>query len=135
MTVNGVLWRTVEHAFQANKTFNKEWQNKILTAITAREAKALGKQLKTLGLLRPDWHEVSLLIMHHLVLLKFTFFTEYRNVLLSTGDDPIVEGNWWHDNFWGECSCEKCSNIEKFNHLGLILVRVRKMLRINAVLN
>lgn len=135
MIINDVLWKTVEHVFQANKTFDKEWQKRILSAETPAEAKTLGKQLKTLGLVRPDWQDVNILIMHNLVLLKFTLFAEYRNILLSTGEDRIIEGNYWHDNFWGECSCARCSNVEKFNHLGQILTNVRKMLRINAILN
>lgn len=31
----------------------------------------------------------------------------------------------WHDNFWGNCTCVKCENIEGQNWLGKLLMKVR----------
>lgn len=39
----------------------------------------------------------------------------------------IVEGNYWHDNYWGNCTCDKCKNIEGQNKLGKILMKIRMM--------
>ena len=38
--------------------------------------------------------------------------------LLKTGKEELVEGNTWHDNYWGNCTCEKCKNIAGQNKLG-----------------
>ena len=37
--------------------------------------------------------------------------------LLLTGDKKLIEGNKWHDNFWGNCTCKKCENVEGKNML------------------
>ena len=26
----------------------------------------------------------------------------------SNQDKDIIEGNYWHDVYWGQCTCEKC---------------------------
>ena len=36
----------------------------------------------------------------------------------------LIEKNYWHDNFWGVCTCGKCSTGK--NHLGTILIQVRE---------
>lgn len=46
---------------------------------------------------------------------------QLKEMLLSTGNADIIEGNYWHDNFWGQCSCEKCVGKGK-NNLGKILM-------------
>ena len=50
--------------------------------------------------------------------------------LLATGDEYLEEGTTgWHDNIWGNCSCEKCKNIPGENRLGKILMRIREELK------
>jgi hypothetical protein len=88
-----------------------------------RQAKRAGRQL----ILRPDWEDAKLDIMYQLVLEKFSKDPVLRQRLLDTGDALLVEGNWWHDQFWGNCTCGKrpqCAG-EGENHLGLILMAVR----------
>lgn len=46
--------------------------------------------------------------------------------LIGTGNETLIEGNWWHDNFWGACSCPKCEKKRKHNNLGKILMYVRE---------
>jgi hypothetical protein len=48
-------------------------------------------------------------------------------MLLSTGDMELTESNWWHDNFWGVCTCNKCKDGE--NNLGKILMDIRLNLK------
>jgi predicted NAD-dependent protein-ADP-ribosyltransferase YbiA (DUF1768 family) len=33
-------------------------------------------------------------------------------LLLKTGKHILVEGNAWHDYFWGACSCLKCRSMD-----------------------
>ena len=48
--------------------------------------------------------------------------------LLSTSNATLVEGNWWHDNFWGDCYCPKCKGIPGANTLGRLLMELRSKL-------
>jgi hypothetical protein len=88
------------------------------------EAKRAGRRVK----LRSDWEEVKDNIMYELVLAKFSKYEDIRKVLLSTGDDEIVEVTTWHDLYWGVCGCPNCQGGGK-NMLGKILMRVRDELR------
>ena len=54
---------------------------------------------------------------------------ELRTKLLATGNRVLVEGNYWHDNFWGECTCEKCKATQKAeNWLGKLLMERRDLI-------
>ena len=57
---------------------------------------------------------------------------ELRDLLLATGDEELVEGNYWHDNEWGNCTCPRCKNIPGKNKLGKLLMQVREEIKNNA---
>ena len=118
-------WRTVEHAFQAQKTFIEAEQELIRSAPTPGKAKRLGRKI---SFFRPDWEEVKVDIMYDLLNLKFTQNKDLGRQLAETGDALLVEGNYWHDNIWGDCGCEKCRDIEGENLLGKLLMEVRREL-------
>lgn len=107
-------YHSVECAYQAAKTLDPERRVEIRMAMPGR-AKHLG-QLVTL---RSDWNEIKLSIMHQLVAQKFCKPSELQDRLLATGDQELVEGNYWRDTFWGVCR-----GIGE-NHLGRILMKVR----------
>jgi len=88
--------------------------------MTPGEAKRAGRTI----LLREDWNEVRLIIMLQLLRQKFRQ-PKLGKMLLDTGSDYIVEGNQWHDSFWGVCSCQKCKDIQGQNNLGRLLMQVR----------
>ena len=106
---------TVEHYFQAMKTTDPIERKKIADAPTPGQAKKMGRHVN----LRPSWNEIKDDIMYIGVWTKF-MNPELRAKLLSTGDEELIEGNWWGDKYWGVC------NGEGENHLGKILMRVRK---------
>jgi predicted NAD-dependent protein-ADP-ribosyltransferase YbiA (DUF1768 family) len=62
--------------------------------------------------------------MHELIHLKFSI-PLMKEQLVLTGEEKLVEGNYWHDNFWGSCICEKCQRKLKLNWLGQILMEER----------
>jgi len=121
----GKIWPTVEHAFQASKTVQTANKEAIRKALFPGVAKKMGKRL----ILRGDWEEVKLNIMRDLVRLKFTQHLDLRDKLLATEDLKLIEGNYWHDNFWGNCYCDNCSNIVGENMLGSILMELRETLK------
>lgn len=71
-----------------------------------------------------NWDEISYDIMLDILRAKFAV-PELAEMLEATGDAELEEGNHWHDNRWGRCTCEKCSTKESKNWLGEILMRVR----------
>jgi ribA/ribD-fused uncharacterized protein len=84
------------------------------------EVKRLGSKVK----LRTGWDGKKLEVMNWAVRQKFKDET-LSELLLSTGDQELIEGTWWHDKFWGICICTKCANKGE-NHLGKILMTVRE---------
>jgi ribA/ribD-fused uncharacterized protein len=84
-----------------------------------REAKIMGRNIK----LRADWEQVKDTFMYLIVLAKFTQNVGLRKQLLATGDEELVEGNHWHDTYWGVCD-----DVGQ-NKLGKILMKVREELR------
>jgi ribA/ribD-fused uncharacterized protein len=122
LLISGQKWPTVEHAFQAAKTTDRGQQQMIRAATSPGLAKRLGKTVT----LRPNWNDMRVRVMEKLVALKFAQWPELGLKLRATGDALIVEGNKWHDNFWGSCSCPRCQHITGENHLGLILMQIRR---------
>ena len=124
--ING-LWftcPTVEHVFQASKTINTEEQREIACAPTPGKAKQLGRKVA----LRYDWEDIKVDVMRQLIMQKFAD-ADLRQQLLNTNDEELIEGNWWHDNFWGDCYCDKCAGITGKNILGELLMDERKRIR------
>lgn len=118
---NGFVWRSAEHLFQAFKASNAEDVERIWSASSAKEAKHLGKIIT----LRADWETIKLDVMRIVVANKFSQHPYLRAKLLSTGKKELIEGNSWHDNFWGACTCYNCRNKVKLNWLGKILMETR----------
>ena len=121
----GIEYPTVEHYFQAAKTFNTQKRQEIAAAPTPGKAKWLGRRVN----LRPDWNDVKTDVMRSALRIKFSQ-PYLREKLLETGDAELIEGNWWHDNFYGDCHCEKCKNIAGENRLGKLLMEIREDLKI-----
>lgn len=120
--VYGMLqYRTVEHGYQASKSLDSKIRREFLEEdLTPGGAKSRGNLLS----LRPDWDTVRLPIMEILVRQKF-LDRSYLGRLLSTEQLELVEGNYWHDQFWGNCTCPKHVAVEGENHLGKILMKIR----------
>ncbi len=127
-TVNfeGRDYPTIEHAFQASKSKDEMFRKKIseLPADIAGKAKRLGRQV----VLRKDWSMVNISIMRNLLMQKFAY-DSFKELLISTDDEMIIEGNYWHDNFWGDCYCKKCKDIEGKNNLGKLIMKVRELIK------
>lgn len=119
---NRVWWETVEHFFQAMKTIDLKEREKIRKVGHPRFAKKFGRKVK----LRSDWEQIKYQIMYNGVTAKFVQNFKFANLLKQTGNAYLIEGNWWHDNIWGDCHCNKCKNIKGTNWLGEILMKVRE---------
>ena len=117
---------TVEHAYQSLKTSDNIEIQQVLMCETPGRAKRMGQKVT----IRKHWEEVKVINMGILVRLKFLQNPELGENLLATGDLILIEGNHWHDNFFGYCTCSRCKREEHAeNHLGRILSQVRRELR------
>lgn len=118
---DGILYPTVEHAFQAAKMVRVADRLAIQTAKSPNLAKRIGRH----GLMRSDWEDVKVDVMRHCLQYKFLLDPELREMLRGTAPHQLVEGNTWHDNCWGDCSCPKCANKPGTNYLGKLLMEIR----------
>lgn len=120
----GIWYPTNEHFFQAMKTLDINTRREIAQAPTPGKAKRMGRRV----VLRPDWEEVKVDVMREGLYRKFAD-EQLADWLLETDDQELVEGNWWHDNTWGNCICAKCKNIPGKNMLGKLLMEVRSAIK------
>lgn len=118
-TWEGVTYPTSEHAFVASKTDNPFIRARIAAIKQPGEAKVFGRTVK----LCQGWNQNKFQIMYEIILAKFTQNGGLKEKLLATGTAELIEGNTWKDFTWGVCDGQG------ENHLGKILMRVRKELR------
>lgn len=119
---DGLYFPTVENAFQAAKSLTSLGRQEFVK-LTPSEAKKLGRRIR----LRLDWNDVKDAVMFSLLMQKFRYGTRAYATLMSTGDGHICEGNTWHDNYWGDCSCPRCAAVEGKNMMGKLLTEIRDM--------
>ena len=127
MEFEGISVPTAEHAFQMMKASTDDMRQFVAMAPTASQAKSRGRGVK----IRGDWEQIKFDIMYRIQQEKYRQCPHLRTQLLATDDAELEEGNWWHDNIWGNCKCERCRDIEGHNMLGNILMKVRKELKQN----
>lgn len=120
----GQVYPSTEHAYQAAKTSELELREAIRNLKTAGQTKKAAKLLT----LSPDWYTRKLEVMEILTREKYTRHADLKQKLVDTGDEELVEGNTWHDNEWGICSCKNCPGTGN-NYLGKILMKIRSELK------
>lgn len=113
----GIIYPSVEHAYQAVKTLDSDVRKYIAT-LTAGQAKKYGRVLG----IREDWEDIKVDVMYDLLLLKFTTNPYLKDKLTATGTATLIEDNTWGDTYWGMC------NGKGSNMLGRLLMKVRSML-------
>ena len=118
--IDGKIWPTSEHYFQAQKYTGTELEEKVRNAKNAFYAAKFGREL---GPLPDDWENIKVDIMCEVVLAKFTQHPDLRKLLLDT-DDAILIEHTRKDSFWGDGGDGTGEN-----WLGKILMMVREDLR------
>lgn len=116
--LDGKMWPTSEHYFQAQKFDDVEHSDAIRKAKSPMIAARMGRDRKKK--LRRDWESVKVSIMTDAVRAKFSQHEDLRDVLLGTGDAKIVE-HTENDDYWGDGGDGRGKNM-----LGQILMRVRQ---------
>ena len=124
ITLDGVVWHTSEHDFQAQKFAGSPYAEEIRQVRSPMTAARMGRSRE--HPLRSDWEEVKDDVMRTAVRAKFTQHEDLRAILLSTEDVRIVE-HTNRDNYWGDGGDGSGKNM-----LGRILMEIRAELRENA---
>lgn len=117
----GIMFPTAEHAFAAGKTNDTNAIQRIAAASTPAEAKALGRSVSLI----PDWDSIKFSVMWDVLWSKFTGNVVPSQKLIATRGALLVEGNSWHDQVWGDCTCRKHAEIPGDNALGVMLMALR----------
>ncbi len=148
VVLEGRTYPTVEHAYQAAKFFNFDWNsvneeakeeikeslklrgyaedtvysNDLFTdtRMTAGNIKIIADVLRKHDYVDKDWEDKRIKIMIDLILQKFST-EDMIHKLEETIGKELIEGNTWNDTLWGVCD-GKGRNI-----LGIILMEIRKM--------
>ena len=114
-------FRCAEAAYQSCKCKKLEDRVKFFH-VDGYRAKRLSK---TVDLIE-DWDNIRLSFMAYVVQHKFEN-PDMRKKMLLTGNRELIEENNWGDTFWGTV------NGVGENHLGIILMNVRKKIQISEV--
>ncbi len=117
--IEGEIWMTVEHAYQASKfpAERSEIRTRIQRALSAHDAKQIAKAHK--GEACPDWDKRKLSVMEALLRTKLEQHSYVRRKLLETGNAKLVEDSP-KDSFWG-----RGPDWGGLNHLGRLWERIR----------
>ena len=114
LNYEGITYESAEAAYQASKTLDMDIR-KSFTFLTPGKTKREGKKIK----LRENWENIKLKIMEEIVRTKFNQNLDIKQRLIETNDAILIEGNNWHDYYWGVCAGKG------ENHLGKILMKIR----------
>lgn len=119
---SGFLYTTAEAAYQAFKTTDPMWHGEL-----ARRSNdpAFCKKLGRSARLRSDWDTFRHYAMRGILADKFRSASLLVPLLATIGQD-LIEGNIWHDNYWGDCRCGRPACADKgTNWLGHYLMILR----------
>jgi len=123
--VDGNVWKTSEHYFQAQKFVGTPHEEVVRQAKTPMEAARMGRQRDRP--LRKDWESSKVHVMRRALHAKFTQHEELRQLLVATTPCTLAE-HTKNDAFWGDGGDGK-----GYNWLGRLLMELREMLMKESV--
>lgn len=121
IVIDGKVWRSTEHYYQAQKTLDTVFAEKIRQAPTSDDAKKLGNSEECIY--RPDWDSWKIEAMKTAITAKFTQHEDLKRMLLDTGDSLLTEDSK-SDYYWGIGADGTGKSM-----LGKLLMELRRSLR------
>ncbi|MGE3770012.1 MAG: NADAR family protein [Bdellovibrionales bacterium] len=122
IVMNGVVWPTAEHWYQAQKFPNDPTLQEFLRRTSdPRTVKAIARDNKDAR--RADWDDVKVSMFYEANMTKFIKHPALWAQLLETGHAELVEQSP-HDPFWG-----RAANGTGENMVGVVLMYIRDELR------
>jgi adenylate cyclase len=119
--VEGTVWRTTEHYYQAQKFDDPDRQERIRQLPVAAAAKRYATKHK--AKIRADWNQRKDGVMERALRAKFTQHESLRDLLVGSGNEKIEEDSP-KDAYWGTGPDGTGQN-----RLGEMLMRLRAELR------
>lgn len=118
--LDGQKYPSVEHAYMSAKSNEYEWKV-FCTDInnTAGEVKKKSREVKLID----GWDTIKFRVMEHCLVQKYEQ-EPFRSKLIKTGNQNIVEGNYFGDIVWG-VDLKYTPNIGE-NHLGRMIMKIRE---------
>lgn len=118
---NGIFYKTVEHYYQSEKFDDKDIKNKIINALTPKEASNIGRDR---GNIRKDnFKSVKNRVMYEGILEKFRQNRDIAYKLIETRNEEIAEATI-DEYYWG-IGKDKTGQ----NNIGKILMQVRTKIK------
>lgn len=99
VNLDGVLWTTSEHFFQAAKFTREADVDAVFAAPTPFAAAQIGRDRQRS--FRDDWDDIRDGVMLRALEAKFTQHTDLKEILLSTTGADLVE-HTRNDKYWGD---------------------------------
>ena len=113
-------WKSVEHAYQAQKCADPVEYDAIHQTVKANDARLLGQKVK----MREHWDDIHKdRVMYECCKAKFLQHKDLRDQLMATGTEELIEDSPV-DSYWG-CGADGSGK----NMLGKILMKIREELR------
>jgi len=124
LEVNGIKIYTSESLYQICRfPFKPEIQYKIIQQTSPITAKMISRKFRNET--RSDWTLIKVKIMKWVIRVKlFQNWDTFGNLLLSTGNKPIVELSY-KDNFWGAKPIKSNQILTGMNVMGRLLMELR----------
>lgn len=117
------VYPTAEHAYHALKAVDPHERAWVLESRTPLIAKRRGRKVKVVDY----WEDLRIRVMEQVLEAKFSD-PRLADLLVATHPERLIEGNDWHDQFWGDCHCGRCLG-DGDNMLGAVLMELRDQLR------
>jgi N-glycosidase YbiA len=119
--LNGRVWPTSEHFFQAQKFADTQHEEAIRQAKSPMIAARMGRSRARP--LRSDWEATKDGVMRAALEAKFSQHQSLRSLLLATGNAELIE-HTANDTYWGDGGDGTGKN-----RLGQLLMELRDQLR------
>ena len=116
---NGILWPTLEHAYQAAKFEDDSIIQRIKKARSPYEAKSIVREKEFASKVSPDWNSRKVATMKALMQCKVGQHSLIKEILLGTQKAQLVEDSPF-DSFWGTGP-----NGDGKNMIGLLWMEIR----------
>lgn len=125
LELDGQIWPSVEHYYQAQKFLDSQRQEEIRLATTGGKTKRLARKYQEE--IRSDWDSIKVAIMEKALIAKY-YQEPFKSALLATGDQEILEDSP-KDLFWG--TGQLSGKGAGQNMMGQLLMKLRTELNIN----
>lgn len=124
--LNGLWYKSVEHAYMSAKFNDDEWKLYCQTEESPGKVKRKSYERLNSYVMVDNWDTLKLTVMEECLRKKFSL-EPFKSKLLETGNQNLQEGNWHKDVFWG-VDLHDSPNIGE-NHLGRLQMKIRSELQ------